>query len=649
MGNTPYTYNVDTLNYQIQRIIPMVYDNSLSIYELVNAVVSKLNEVITDTNAYFDQDLETYVDNQLTSWKNDGTLSSLINTDILGSVQTEQATHQATLNDDNLIINLHSLNKGFRGLCVRSWETGTLNTTYFMDDLISKAKSLNVDTICVITNIYQTSATSNDIGERTPISTSDIDAYFSYLRSKGLKIIFKPHVEIDQTPYVWRGSINPTDSATWFTNYTNLMNSYAAICQKYNVEVFCIGSEYKTLTSTYPDKWVTLIESIRAIYTGALTYGANDSTDNGGDEANSITFWDKLDYIGVDFYVVPDTTSTLTTDQMVQAFYMNANHYNNVMNIDRLANKYGKPVLFTEFGIDNSTSTAYQQNYIDAVLQLYGNMESVHGTFLWVYDPSDSGSNASYRPPTVESVVTTHYGNRAKGKLPLMKLYDTYANSSGGDQWVKIATAQTNYAWNSSSLTLYVEQMQGNTTSEGKGRLYLRVGSDGTLNNYVECSLESGSTMNSADIGYVKNTGNVDFYVRVPNGTHIVYEKLRSNGVDTFTIYDRPTLGAQPANFVAGVAHNGVTYPQGSGVFIQTGTVTGSMVNGVINTTITLPENVTSVLYSSANCSDVGGGNAYDVTTQTKFMGNNQLAIYGRHDSGAGGYGYTVEYMAVCQ
>ena len=43
---------VEHLKYHVQAVLPTVYDDSLSYYELLNKVVQKLNEVIDQMNNY---------------------------------------------------------------------------------------------------------------------------------------------------------------------------------------------------------------------------------------------------------------------------------------------------------------------------------------------------------------------------------------------------------------------------------------------------------------------------------------------------------------------------------------------------------------------------------------------------------------------
>lgn len=73
---------IDSLQYQIQQVLPTVYDDSLSFYELVNKVVQKLNEVIAQSNEYFSQDISVHVEKIITQWEESGKLHEIINQEI---------------------------------------------------------------------------------------------------------------------------------------------------------------------------------------------------------------------------------------------------------------------------------------------------------------------------------------------------------------------------------------------------------------------------------------------------------------------------------------------------------------------------------------------------------------------------------------
>ena len=114
--------------------------------------------------------------------------------------------------------------------------------------------------------------------------------------SRGMNVMLKPHVE--SLTGDWRAEIAPTDTNVWFPNYKAMMLQYAQLAQETGAPMLCIGTEMKSLSgAAIATDWVDLIDSIREVYDGLITYAATY------DEAAHVTFWDKVDYIGIDAYV----------------------------------------------------------------------------------------------------------------------------------------------------------------------------------------------------------------------------------------------------------------------------------------------------------------------------------------------------------
>jgi hypothetical protein len=94
---------IEELEYWVQRVLPAVYDESLSFYELLNKVVAKLNEVIAQSNEYFAEDITTVVENILTEWDSNGTLDSIIN-DVLFTSKADK-----TFVDEQLLLKANTV------------------------------------------------------------------------------------------------------------------------------------------------------------------------------------------------------------------------------------------------------------------------------------------------------------------------------------------------------------------------------------------------------------------------------------------------------------------------------------------------------------------------------------------------------------
>lgn len=91
-----------------QHILPIVYDESLSYYEVLCKIQVKLNEVIKTQNDlqnafqnllnWVNTQLEEYAKQQLVEWKNDGTLESIINEQIFGKLNQKVTDLQTDVN-----------------------------------------------------------------------------------------------------------------------------------------------------------------------------------------------------------------------------------------------------------------------------------------------------------------------------------------------------------------------------------------------------------------------------------------------------------------------------------------------------------------------------------------------------------------------
>lgn len=73
---------IRNLRYFCQKVLPVVYDDSLSYQELLYKVIWKLNEIIPAVND-LQENMENEIADILTEWLNDGTLEEIISRDVL--------------------------------------------------------------------------------------------------------------------------------------------------------------------------------------------------------------------------------------------------------------------------------------------------------------------------------------------------------------------------------------------------------------------------------------------------------------------------------------------------------------------------------------------------------------------------------------
>ena len=234
------------------------------------------------------------------------------------------------------------------------------------------------------------------------------------LHNKGIKVMLKPHVDVNDAAGSWRGNINPADPDTWFANYTQFIVHYAQMADSLGVEMLCIGTELKTVSGAANQaRWYGVIAAIRAVYGGALTYAANATS--AGDEFTSVSFWDRLDLIGLDGYFPLTNMNDPTLAQLVAAWRQNSSRLDLVATVTNFYNAQQKPIVFTEIGYMSSAGTntepwnsshvgAYdpteQRNCIDAAFTVWSQWSSwMRGFFWWDWPVAPpTATDTSYNP-----------------------------------------------------------------------------------------------------------------------------------------------------------------------------------------------------------------------------------------------------------
>ncbi|MCB0643011.1 MAG: hypothetical protein KDC44_15285 [Phaeodactylibacter sp.] len=212
-----------------------------------------------------------------------------------------------------------------------------------------------------------------------------------------LKVMLKPQVYV---PGSWTGAIDfkeATDWEQWEADYEAYILPMADMAETIGVDLFCVGTEFKIGAVKRPEFWRKLIKKVRERYSGQLVYAAN------WDEYQSITFWDELDYIGINAYFPLVNSATPSVKSLEQAWSPIAKQ------IKAFAQRVQKPVLFTEFGYLSVDGCAYntwelegqinqldineqaQANALDALFGTFWHTSYWAGGFLWKWFPEMKG------------------------------------------------------------------------------------------------------------------------------------------------------------------------------------------------------------------------------------------------------------------
>ena len=160
-----------------------------------------------------------------------------------------------------------------------------------------------------------------------------------HARQEGLSVLLKPQIWVRGG---WPGDLrmeNEADWETFFAHYKDWIVHYAFMAELYQFETFCVGVELKYTTLEQPDRWKRLIREIRKVYSGPIVYAAN-----WGEEFEQFSFWEELDYIGIDFYY-PLSKGVQFSEKDLRKNLSAA-----LDKVEKVAKSHQKPVLLTEIG-----------------------------------------------------------------------------------------------------------------------------------------------------------------------------------------------------------------------------------------------------------------------------------------------------------
>ena len=212
-----------------------------------------------------------------------------------------------------------------------------------------------------------------------------------------IHVMLKPQIYI---PNGFTGNLDFKTDAEWLAweaDYERFMMLFANIAAAQQVEMFCIGTEFKVSVQKRPQFWRNLIAKIRNIYSGKLTYASN------WDEYASVPFWDILDYVGVNAYfpLLKDKEPSITALQTAWQKPLEA--------LAAYAKMQQKQIIFTEYGymsLDECASASWeveakkdnlainetaQANALDALLATFAAQPWWQGGFVWKWFPNMQG------------------------------------------------------------------------------------------------------------------------------------------------------------------------------------------------------------------------------------------------------------------
>ena len=156
----------------------------------------------------------------------------------------------------------------------------------------------------------------------------------------GLRVLLVPHLWVESGE--WRGFIDPggdADWARWAKSYEAFVLAWANVAQQSSVDMMAVGIELRRwLTTDRAPSFQPILKRLRARYSGPLTYAAN------WDDVEDTVIWGDLDVIGINAFYPLTTRADAPFTELLQESGRIA------LRAAQLANRWGKPFLFTEFG-----------------------------------------------------------------------------------------------------------------------------------------------------------------------------------------------------------------------------------------------------------------------------------------------------------
>lgn len=157
----------------------------------------------------------------------------------------------------------------------------------------------------------------------------DLIKIAEHAHTLGIKVMLKPQL---WAPGMFIGDLDfpaEQERKAWFVEYREFIGHYAGLATRMRADIFCVGTELSKLTRDQ-NEWRRIIAEVRRVYKGPLTYAAVQ-----GPEFENLTFWDALDYIGLNnYYPLQDDLSTTAI----------------VAKVEAVQKKFRKPVIFPEAG-----------------------------------------------------------------------------------------------------------------------------------------------------------------------------------------------------------------------------------------------------------------------------------------------------------
>ncbi|WP_370865963.1 glycoside hydrolase family 113 [Chondromyces apiculatus] len=270
-------------------------------------------------------------------------------------------------------------------------------------------------------------------------------AAIAQAHARGMKVLLVPHLWVEDGE--WRARIDPGDDAgwaRWAASYRSFLLTWARVAAEGGAEMLSVGVELRSwVTTPRAESFLAIIEEVRRVYPGLLTYSAN------WDDVDHTLIFDSLDLVGINaFYPLAEREGASLDDLLAGGRRV-------ATQVENVARAWGKPVVLTEIGYTTRRDPAlrpweWPDGMKDVVIDQRAQAEaylgiiapfldarSCAGFFVWRYyaDPEDVSQEAEW-------------GFSPRGKLAELVLRDAFSARWAADgAWISGDAIGHHRAW----------------------------------------------------------------------------------------------------------------------------------------------------------------------------------------------------------
>lgn len=288
----------------------------------------------------------------------------------------------------------------YRGVAIGLWG-GNPNSSYLPQ--MREVKSLGANAVLFPVLVYVDSVTGTTVYGRRGKTAPDeiIRRAIVEAHALGLQAALMPVVRIEhRAEKEWRGMLAPTDRDGFFASYSETVLRYATLARETGAELFFLGSELASLEDA--QHWWPLIERVRGVYHGTLSYSAN------WDHYQHVPFWSALDVLALTGYYELSDTFDPSQEQLTAAWQAVRARL-----VAWQAQHPGKRLIFTEVGypaqdggsvtpwdytLSNPVDLEEQRMCYAAFIATWQGDPALAGVFFWEWTGAGGPDDGHYTP-----------------------------------------------------------------------------------------------------------------------------------------------------------------------------------------------------------------------------------------------------------